>query len=363
MRMAWAVGALGVALAGAAEAGLEICNETDVLQSIAIGYKGDTDWTSEGWWNIEPGDCTLVVAGDLTKRYYYYFADSAAGTFRGQDYVFCLRDEEFAIVGDTECEARGYEDGDFREVDTGETALDFTLTLVANAPEGTPLTGKGPGGGDMATQSVSELPAEDPVETDRADLQSEMPTGEHGVPFTMNALFQGCELEEGRAYCGFHAGGTKMRAFYGGPTPEDMLLALEEMALNTAVRIEGDRVETRGMQVSVVLRAVEPRQGGDALAELRGKIQGDWISDRDRLSEITIRGSEIYVRYDGEFRAARFLELAETCEGLRGAGPVLIQTSVREPNPACYRVARADERSLDLDPLAGGGPIRFVRAR
>ena len=38
-----------------------------------------------------------------------------------------------------------------------------------------------------------------------------------------------------------------------------------------------------------------------------GEQQGDWVLDSDAQSEITIRGSEIYVRYEGRFRLARFL--------------------------------------------------------
>ena len=65
---------LAVALAsfaGAVRAELQICNETNDVQAVSIGYKGEADWTSEGWWNIDPGDCATPVPGDLTKRYYY----------------------------------------------------------------------------------------------------------------------------------------------------------------------------------------------------------------------------------------------------------------------------------------------------
>ena len=65
MRLIWTTGLLALGLAGTAEAGLEICNNTSLEQTVAIGYKGDTDWTSEGWWNIAPGACSTLVDGDL----------------------------------------------------------------------------------------------------------------------------------------------------------------------------------------------------------------------------------------------------------------------------------------------------------
>jgi len=352
-----------------AHAGLEICNNTDELQSLAIGYKGDRDWTSEGWWNIEPGDCALLIAEDLTKRYYYYHADSRGGGFRGQNFVFCTRDDEFTIVGDTECKGRGYADTEFREIDTGETATSFTLTLVSReaAPNSGNSGAKGPGGGDdegeVATQSVTETPEETDVTVDDNALQTGLPPGRSGEPFEVTGLFQGCELEDGQAYCGFHADGLKLRAYYSGATPDELLYALEEMDMNMPVLLRGDQVEAKRLHASVVLRSVEPRPASDRHADLRAMLQGEWALANDRRSEVTIRGSEIYVRYDSQFRQTRFMKLAERCEGLRGAGPVMIQTSLRDRRPKCYRVVSASADALALEPVGGGSQIRFRRPR
>ena len=138
-------------LPAVAQAGLEICNKTDLLQSVAIGYKGETDWTSEGWWNIKPGECATPVPGKLEKRYYYYHAKSDGGGFRGQNFVFCTQSKEFTITGDTGCDERGFDVTQFREIDTGETAISFTLTLVDSGGAGAVTVGRGPGGGGRAT--------------------------------------------------------------------------------------------------------------------------------------------------------------------------------------------------------------------
>ena len=357
-----ALAGLGILPASEARAGLEICNETEHLQAIAIGYKGDEDWTSEGWWNIDPGSCATLVRGDLTKRYYYYYADSAAAQFQGQDYIFCTQNTLFSIVGDTDCEKRGFEETEFREIDTGETAKSFTLTLVANATGGSATSGTGSKpSGDGNTQSVSTVPDAPDVAVSQADLRSDLPEGRHGDPFEMAALFQGCEIEEGREICAFHAGGVKLVTYYKGPTPQDMLYALEAMALNTPVRLAGDLVEKRGMQQAVVLRNVRAQPGGDAYARQRSQMQGRWLSHHDARSEINIRGSEIYVRYDGKYRSSRYLQLADHCEGWRGAGPVLIQTSLRDRKPVCYRIVTLSATALHLEPVKGGQPVRFRR--
>lgn len=142
--------------AGAAQAGLHFCNQTNEIQSVAIGYQGASDWTSEGWWNVDPGDCATVVAGDLTKRYYYYRSEVNGGDFPGEGYMFCTTPQEFEIVGDTDCESRGYDNESFREIDTGETATDFTFNLVAD---------------NTAPPKVEETPDSDSVSNDEPGLR------------------------------------------------------------------------------------------------------------------------------------------------------------------------------------------------
>ena len=115
--------------AGAAQAALKICNDSNDVQSISIGYKGDPEWTSEGWWNVGSGECVTPVAGDLKQRFYYLRAELDAGEFEGGGFYFCTSPQEYTIVGDENCDARGYDREDFIEIDTGETAKDFTYRI------------------------------------------------------------------------------------------------------------------------------------------------------------------------------------------------------------------------------------------
>lgn len=123
------VGVVGTALPAAAD--LEICNKTGYLTSVAIGYAGEDDtWVSEGWWNIEGGDCATVISGDLALRYYYLYAehDEIGGSW-SDEYYFCTSDNKFTILGDTNCEQRGYQTTGFLEIDT-EDYFDFTFSLT-----------------------------------------------------------------------------------------------------------------------------------------------------------------------------------------------------------------------------------------
>ena len=365
MRASLIAATLSLGLAFPAHANLKICNDTRELQSVALGFKGETDWNSKGWWNIQPGDCATVVTGDLTKRYYYYFADSDGGGFRGQNYAFCTSDTVFEIEGDTDCKKRGFQSEDFREIDTGETAKDFTLTLVSNAGSATGNTTKAPGGGDVnggeiVTQTVTEKPEQPDVNVDFSDLMTDLPAGKHGEPFKMTGVFQGCELENGRAYCSFHAKGIKYRAFYKGPTSKDLMYALEELAPSTMIEVEGDLAEKRGVQRAVVLRSVTPRPLADRFLALRTALQGDWVREGNQRSELTIIGSEMFLRDRGEFRSVRFMELSDRCEGLNGAGPVLLEKAVSDSRAQCFRVSQSGRR-LELIPVRGGDTISYRR--
>ena len=61
---------LGVGIPAAAQAELKFCNKTKDQVNVAVGYKVGEDWTSEGWWTIEPGSCKVPVGGVLKNRYY-----------------------------------------------------------------------------------------------------------------------------------------------------------------------------------------------------------------------------------------------------------------------------------------------------
>ncbi len=127
-------------LATPALADLNFCNETDAVVSIAVGYKDGGTWTSEGWWNPGPGDCVTPVGGDLTNRYYYYRVQSDDIDFPTENYSFCTTSRAFTIVGDENCEARGFTTANFNELDTGD-ARDWTVSLTASGGAAQPERG------------------------------------------------------------------------------------------------------------------------------------------------------------------------------------------------------------------------------
>lgn len=108
-----------------AHADLTICNQYKETIFAAYGYNNGTDWVSQGWWQIDPGQCSALISGALTNRYYYVYADTDNGDYYwGGDYMFCIhKPNEFEIIGDTDCHTG------FFEIDTnGQTDITQTLT-------------------------------------------------------------------------------------------------------------------------------------------------------------------------------------------------------------------------------------------
>lgn len=113
-----------------AHAWLRFCNNTRAVQNVSVGFENrNSDWQSEGWWVLDPGECKNALGGDLERRYYYYRIKSG-GTARSNDadYKFCTKTEAYTIIGDKNCEGRGYHSQFFKRVDTGN-AKNFTINI------------------------------------------------------------------------------------------------------------------------------------------------------------------------------------------------------------------------------------------
>ncbi|MGD9738778.1 MAG: DUF1036 domain-containing protein [Bauldia sp.] len=112
-----------VLLATPAAADFTICNTTTSRVGVSIGYRDGDMWTTEGWWNITAGDCSTIVSGPLSSRFYYVYAVDydQPGAWTGNAFM-CTQDLEFTIRGIEDCVARGYERTGFVEVDTANQA-------------------------------------------------------------------------------------------------------------------------------------------------------------------------------------------------------------------------------------------------
>jgi uncharacterized membrane protein len=125
--------------AGTASADFRLCNNTTSRVGIAIGYKDNDGWTTEGWWNLPARNCDTLLKGALVARFYYIYAIDYdhGGEWSGKAFM-CTRDKEFTIRGIEDCLARGFERTGFFEIDTGEQrSWTVQLTESTETPQRT----------------------------------------------------------------------------------------------------------------------------------------------------------------------------------------------------------------------------------
>jgi uncharacterized membrane protein len=127
------------ASAAPAAADFRLCNNTGNRVGVAVGYKDNDGWTTEGWWNIASRSCETLLRGALVARFYYIYAVDydRGGEWSGQAFM-CTRDKEFTVRGTEDCLARGFDRTGFFEVDTGEQQS-WTVQLTEAGEQPRPL--------------------------------------------------------------------------------------------------------------------------------------------------------------------------------------------------------------------------------
>jgi uncharacterized membrane protein len=132
---------LGAALfASPALADFRVCNATQSLVGVAIGYRAAAGWVTEGWWHIEKSTCKTLIEGPLASRYYYLYAEDAerGGRWDGPTNM-CVAEKEFKITAVNDCLRRGFQRAGFQEYDTREQSS-WMVELTDEAPPNSPPT-------------------------------------------------------------------------------------------------------------------------------------------------------------------------------------------------------------------------------
>lgn len=112
---------LGITMPSLAHADFRLCNQTQSRVGVAVGYKDNEGWTTEGWWNVAANSCETLMRGPLVARFYYIYAldYDQGGEWAGKAFM-CTKEKEFTIKGIGDCLTRGYDRTGFFEVDTTE---------------------------------------------------------------------------------------------------------------------------------------------------------------------------------------------------------------------------------------------------
>lgn len=113
-----------------AQATLTICNKTEERIAIALGYRNNGGWVSEGWWHIDDTSCLDLIEGDLISRLYYLYAVGfASGNSWGGQRSLCIAPGSFTINSFKDCATRGFDQRGFAEINTGDN-LDWVVNLT-----------------------------------------------------------------------------------------------------------------------------------------------------------------------------------------------------------------------------------------
>src|ERR1700744_4342889 len=83
------------AFSAPAAADFRLCNNPPSRVGIALGYKDNDGWVTEGWWNVASHTCEPLLKGTLVARYYYIYGRNydRGGEWSGQAYM-CSRNKE-----------------------------------------------------------------------------------------------------------------------------------------------------------------------------------------------------------------------------------------------------------------------------
>lgn len=123
-------------------ADFRVCNATQNLVGVAIGYRAKAGWVTEGWWHVEGSSCKTLIEGPLSSRYYYLYAEDADHGGRWDGSInMCVADKEFKIAGVNDCFARGFQRAGFKEYDTGKQSSWMVQLTDQPAANGAAVTG------------------------------------------------------------------------------------------------------------------------------------------------------------------------------------------------------------------------------
>lgn len=311
--------AVALALPSGALAGLKICNDTDDLRVVAIGYERDGQEISEGWWALPPEACQTVLVRDLTDLPLFALAKGGDTPPAGEGRAFCVSSSAFTIVRAGDCAERGHRSAGFHAVPLPEGEADATLALS---------------------------------DFDRAAADT--------TRVLDDAVFRSCELSApgGEPSCVFHAGG--VRHVVDSETPAGILDQLDGLAPATPLRLRGQVQEMDDLHATAVLSGLRMRAPSESDLILQG-LQGAWVSADDPNEEMRIVGAEKTGRYDGIETGTDFLSVGDSCGDLVQGGPFLRATDSKTRDVYCYAVEAVAETGLSLRFLPRGNLLAYRR--
>ena len=320
---------IALCLPSASYAELTLCNDTPAAQTVAIGYKGEEGWTSQGWWTVSAGDCAEVVQGALGQRFYYLRVETPGWIFQDDKLPFCLAEDNFTIEGDNNCARRGFRQENFARIDTGIVAPKYRHNLSTNLRP------------DVAVSTQDQGASPEPQGT---------------------AVFQGCRIQAAPyvSFCTFIGERARFLVYQDSRTRPEIWELLQDLPQGRRFSLTGIREDVIDNTSDLVLTDfhLEEVNRADRLLDL---LQGGWRSVSDPDDQFRIVGAERVNTYGGAETSVEYVTVTTTCEEDGGQGPYLYTWDNNAGSGLCYRIARVSDETLSLVYLPRGSELTYTR--
>ncbi|APX15208.1 hypothetical protein BWR17_04650 [Phaeobacter inhibens] len=330
---------------GPSYAGLEICNDTAVPQSVSLAYRDDGRWMSHGWWALPPETCERVLDDPLKNRFYYFRSEAQNWQFLDERISFCTAPGEFTIYGDRDCAIRGYDSAFFAKIDTD----------VPAPPSSS---------GQPVVAYVARLSHHSRPKTGGAGAFSTVLSGAGATAdsaFDQDVTFQGCqERGDGRVICKLVMGAGQLCVTNDGMTDPAIIDRLQALDPGTPLRVSGKSL-TSGDRVTFASLNALTKRNETRHDLMLDDLAGQWVSQADAYDLFVIEGAARRSFYGSVETMTELLSVQTACDDATGAGPYLVAQAEDGGPTHCYRIISLTENELVLSYMPRGTELRYQR--
>lgn len=212
--------------------------------------------------------------------------------------------------------------------------------------------------GDTAEITIREYGS---VQTSSNTVQP----GTYGEPYSVTAIFKGCEQDAGQTFCEFLADDWRYVAMNDGKTEDAILNQLFNLPINKSFQIEGDIIGYGDITAEVTIRNFQEITQTSA-DTLLAPLVGLWRSMSDKT--YTIRFTSDSVKYDyseGNLVGEGDVSFTKECDDMQvlRTDTTLMQINDRESSEDiyCYEMVDISDNRLTLMFLPRGNFLEFEK--
>lgn len=189
--------------------------------------------------------------------------------------------------------------------------------------------------------------------------------GTYGEPYSVTAIFKGCEQDAGQILCEFLTDGWRYIAMNDGKTDDGILNQLIKLPTDKSFQIEGDITNYGDITAEVTIRKFEEIAQTGAQA-LLNPLVGLWRSRSDKNSTMRVTSESVkYDYYEGDLMGEGDVSFTKQCDDLQvlQTDTTLMQINDRKSaeDIYCYEILDVTENGLSLMYLPRGNILEYKK--